>query len=127
VSTQAVSTMGAPAPLGAYAQGVVAAGLLFCASQLPLDPTTGEVVDGGAFEQAVRCLLNLHAVAQAAETGLEQAVRTTVYFADRAVLADVDRAFAQWFSGQPPARVPVHVVSLSRAALVSMDAIVAVA
>lgn len=116
----------APPPQGTYSHAVRAGHLLFCATQLPLDPRTGELADAAALAQARQCLMNLEAVCVAAGTSLAQAVRITVYFTDRGVIADVDRAFQLRFPVQPPARVPVHVMSLAREALVSMDAVVAV-
>lgn len=120
-----VRTRAAPQPLGPYSQAVRAADLVFCSTQLPLDPETGELADGPAHKQAASCLDNLDAVCRAAGTSIASAVRITVYFIDRAVLPDIDRAFQQRFGDAPPARVPVQVVSLGRRALVSMDAIVA--
>ncbi|HTW12372.1 MAG TPA: Rid family hydrolase [Solirubrobacteraceae bacterium] len=116
----------APPPQGAYSHAVRAGELLFCSTQLPLDPRSGELAGSGAYEQARCCLSNLEAVCAAGGTALAHAVRLTVYLSDRIVLPEVDRAFREKFGEALPARVPVHVVSLARGALVSMDAIVAV-
>jgi 2-iminobutanoate/2-iminopropanoate deaminase len=126
VSLIHLTTPAAPAPLGTYSHGVRVGEVLFCSSQLPLDPASGQLCGAAAYEQARQCLENLDAVCRAASTTLAAAARITVYFLDRAVMPEVDRAFAERFGDRPPARVPVHVVSLARGAHVSMDAIVAV-
>lgn len=120
-----VHTMSAPEPLGTYSQAVCGGDLLFCATQLPLEPDTGQLADDSAHRQANQCLDNLEAVCHAAGTHITAAVRITVYIVDRGSTPDVDRAFKERFGRKPPARVTVHVVSLGKNALVSMDAIVA--
>src|SRR6476661_2696726 len=77
-----VETDGAPAPIGPYSQAVVADGILYCSGQVPLDPATGELIDGGVGEQTKRCLENLSAVCAGAGAQLSDAVRLTVYAAD---------------------------------------------
>ena len=72
---RAVETEGAPAPIGPYSQAVVADGVLYCSGQVPLDPATGELVEGGIAEQAQRCLESLDAVCRAAGTRLSGARR----------------------------------------------------
>ncbi len=121
-----VVSVDAPPAQGAYSHAVRAGDLLHCSTQLPLDPRSVELCDSSPYEQARQCLENLDAVCRAGGAALVDAARITVYFADRAVMPAVDRAFGERFDDQPPARVPVHVVSLARGAAVSMDAIVAI-
>ncbi len=121
-----VSTDDAPAAIGPYSQGIRTGSLLFCSGQIPLDPTTGEIVKTDVEGQARRCLENLAAVCEAAGTSLDQAVRCTVYLTDIGDFARVNEVYAQFFEGDdPPARVAVGVAALPKGADVEIDAIVA--
>jgi len=121
-----VHAEGAPAAIGPYSQGVRAGGLLFCSGQIPLDPSTGELVGDTPAAQARRCLENLQAVCAAAGATLARAVRVTVYMTDLAAFAAVGDVYGTFFAGEdPPARVTVGVAALPRGALVEIDAIVA--
>lgn len=118
---------GAPAAIGAYSHGVVSNGLLFCSGQIPLDPATGELVEGGAGEQTRRCLDNLAAVCVAGGTTLADAVRVTVYAEDLAGdWAEINDAYSAYFGeAGAPARAAVGVAALPRGARVEIDAVVA--
>lgn len=124
-----VEAAGAPAPAGPYSHGVVAGGLLFCSGQIALDPSAGELVEGGAAEEATVCLRNLSEVCRAAGARLEDAVRLTVYLADLAADAPaVNDVYASFFSEVAdalPARAAVGVAALPRGARVMIDAVVA--
>ena len=120
-----VNAAGAPAAIGPYSHAVQAGGLLFCSGQIPLDPATGELVDGGPGEQARRCLEHLQTICAAAGTSLERAVRCTVYLTDLAAFAEVNEVYARFFATDPPARAAVGVAALPRGAQVEIDAIVA--
>ena len=123
---QSVSTDGAPEAIGPYSQGVRSGSLLFCSGQVPLDPSTGEIVKEDVEGQARRCLENLAAVCEAAGGSLSDAVRCTVYLTDMNDFARVNEVYAEFFgSGDPPARVAVGVASLPKGADVEIDAIVA--
>jgi 2-iminobutanoate/2-iminopropanoate deaminase len=123
---KAVSTDSAPAAIGPYSQAIRAGDLLFCSGQIPLDPSTGEIVKDDVAGQARRCLESLAAVCEAAGASLENAVRCTVYLADMADFARVNDVYAEFFPGdEPPARVAVAAAALPRGADVEIDAIVA--
>ena len=123
---QSISTDSAPAAIGPYSQGMRAGGLLFCSGQIPLEPSTGELVKDDIEGQARRCLQNLAAVAEAAGTSLANAVRCTVFLTDMNDFARVNEAYAEFFGGDdPPARVAVGVAALPKGADVEIDAIVA--
>jgi 2-iminobutanoate/2-iminopropanoate deaminase len=122
---RSVTAPDAPAAIGPYSHAVSAAGLLFCSGQIPLDPATEELVGNDAGEQAERCLLNLQAVCAAAGTSLASAVRVTVYVTDLKCFGEVNEVYASFFATDPPARVTVEVSGLPRAALVEIDAVVA--
>jgi 2-iminobutanoate/2-iminopropanoate deaminase len=115
----------APAAVGPYSHAVRVGDLLFCSGQIPLDPATGELTGASAGEQARRCLENLGAVCAAAGTSLERAARMTVYMTDLAAFAEVNEVYAEFFGGEPPARVTVGVAQLPRGAYVEIDAVVA--
>ena len=116
----------APEAIGPYSHGVVSNGLLFCSGQIPLDPGTGQLVEGGAAAQARRCLASLAAVCDAAGTSLGDAVRCTVYLVDLAGdWAEVNEAYGEFFPSDPPARVAIGVAALPKGARVEIDAVVA--
>jgi 2-iminobutanoate/2-iminopropanoate deaminase len=121
-----VATDHAPAAIGPYSQAIRTGSLLFCSGQIPLDPSTGEIVKEDVAGQARRCLENLGAVCQAAGASLTEAVRCTVYLVDIADFARVNEVYGEFFGGDdPPARVAVGVASLPKGADVEIDAIVA--
>jgi 2-iminobutanoate/2-iminopropanoate deaminase len=120
-----VEAEGAPPAVGPYSHAVKSGGLLFCSGQIPLDPATGELVEGGPAEQARRCLENLAAVCAAAGTRLEDAVRLTIYTTALGEFAAINAAYAEFFGGSPPARAAVGVAALPKGAQVEVDAVVA--
>ena len=119
-----VETEGAPAPIGPYSQAVVADGVLYCSGQVPLDPDTGELVDGGVAEQARRCLESLDAVCRAAGSRLSEAARIGIYLTDMELFAELNDVYAGFFSEPFPVRTTVGVAALPKGALVEMDATV---
>ncbi len=122
----AIGAEGAPAAVGPYSHAVRSGELLFCSGQIPLDPSTGEIVGSTAAEQARRCLENLEAVCAAAGTSLGRALRLTVYMTDLGEFAPVNEVYASFFSdADPPARVAIGVLALPKGAQVEIDAIVA--
>jgi 2-iminobutanoate/2-iminopropanoate deaminase len=122
-----VKTSDAPAAIGPYSQAIRHGDLLFCSGQIPLDPSTGELVKEDAAGQARRCLENLEAVCRAAGTTLSNAVKVTVYLSDITDFTRVNDVYAEYFPEEPPARVAVQAGALPRGADVEIDAIVATA
>jgi 2-iminobutanoate/2-iminopropanoate deaminase len=123
---QSVSTDQAPEAIGPYSQGIRSGSLLFCSGQIPLDPSTGEIVKDDVDGQTRRCLENLAAVCEAAGGSLGDAVRCTVYLTDMGDFARVNEVYGSFFDGaEPPARVAIGVASLPKGADVEIDAIVA--
>ena len=120
-----VSSTEAPEAVGPYSQAVRHGDLLFCSGQIPLDPSSGELVKQDAPGQARQCLENLEAVCQSAGTRLAAALRCTVYLEDMSDLARVNEAYEAFFPSEPPARVAIGVAGLPRGAAVEIDAIVA--
>jgi reactive intermediate/imine deaminase len=124
MSRRAVESDDAPAPVGPYSQGVIADGVLYCSGQVPLDPATGELVGGGAAEQARRCLESLQAVCRQAGTRLDHAVRLTIYLTDLGRFSEVNDVYAEFLSEPYPARSTVGVSALPKGAMVEIDATV---
>jgi 2-iminobutanoate/2-iminopropanoate deaminase len=120
-----ISTDGAPEAIGPYSQAIRAGGFLFCSGQIPLDPSTGELVKQDAPGQARRCLENLAAVCEAAGASLSDAVRLTIYLTDINDFARVNETYADFFDTDAPARVAVAVAALPKGADVEIDAVVA--
>jgi 2-iminobutanoate/2-iminopropanoate deaminase len=125
VERSIVQTSDAPEAVGPYSQAVRAGNLLFCSGQIPLDPSTGELVKLDAAGQARRCLENLDAVCRAAGAQLSSAVRCTVYLTDMADFERVNEVYAEFFPDDPPARVAIQAAALPRGADVEIDAILA--
>jgi 2-iminobutanoate/2-iminopropanoate deaminase len=124
---RAVATGDAPEPIGPYSQALVAGGVLYCSGQVPLDPETGELVDGGIGEQAQRCLQSLDAICREAGARLEDAVRMTIYLTEMESFPAVNEVYAEFFSDPFPARATVGVAALPKGALVEIDATVPLA
>jgi 2-iminobutanoate/2-iminopropanoate deaminase len=124
-SREALNAEGAPEAVGPYSHAVRAGGLLFCSGQIPLDPSSGELVGETPAEQATRCLENLKAVCEGAGTSLANAVRLTIYTTDLGAFPEINEAYAAFFGDAPPARAAVGVSALPKGALVEIDAVVA--
>ena len=120
-----IHTDDAPDAIGPYSQAIRHGDLLFCSGQIPLDPSSGELVKQDAPGQARQCLENLDAVCRAAGTSLKRAVRLTVYLTDMTDFERVNEAYADYFEADPPARVAVAVAALPRGADVEIEATVA--
>jgi 2-iminobutanoate/2-iminopropanoate deaminase len=120
-----IHTGDAPEAVGPYSQAVRHGDLLFCSGQIPLDPSTGELIKQDAAGQARRCLESLEAVCRAAGASLADAVRCTVYLTDMADFGRVNDVYAEFFGDEPPARVAIQAAGLPRGADVEIDAIVA--
>ncbi|MGB8645145.1 MAG: RidA family protein [Anaerolineae bacterium] len=118
-----VSTPQAPAALGPYSQAIRSGELIFCAGQVPLDPATGKLVEGGIQEQTRRALQNLSAVLQEAGSSLGRIVKTTVFMVNLDDFKAMNEVYAQFFPSAPPARSTVQVVRLPAGALVEIEAI----
>ena len=118
-----IKTEGAPAAIGPYSQAVRAGGFIFCSGQIPTDPKTGEFVPGGVAEQTEQVMRNLMAVLEAAESGLDRIVKTTVFLADMNDFAAMNEVYGRYFQENPPARATVQAARLPRDARVEIEAI----
>jgi len=113
----------APKAIGPYSQAVEAGGFLWCSGQIPLDPVTMQVVEGDAAAQARRCLDNLKAVAAAAGTSLDKAVRCGLFLVSMDDFAAVNAVYEQYFPGKP-ARTTVEVSKLPRGVRVEIECVI---
>ena len=118
-----VQTENAPQAIGPYSQAVKVNGLVFASGQIPIDPGTGQFVEGGIEEQTRQVLKNLSAVLHAAGSGLDRVVKTTVFLADMQEFAAMNEVYGQFFAQEPPARATVEAARLPRDARVEIEAI----
>ena len=120
---ETVKTEKAPAAIGPYSQGIRSGGFLFCSGQIPLDPATGKMVEGGIKVQTERVLQNLEAVLTSGGASLRSVVKTTVYLVDLADFPAMNGVYGTFFPENPPARATVQVAKLPAGALVEIDAV----
>jgi 2-iminobutanoate/2-iminopropanoate deaminase len=118
-----ISTKDAPAAIGPYSQGVRAGNMVFLSGQIPLDPATGQLVDGDISAQTERVMKNLAAVLKASGGEFRNVVRTTIYLTNLADFQVVNEVYGRSFPTNPPARATVQVSALPKGANVEIDAI----
>ena len=118
-----ITTDGAPAAIGPYAQGVRVGNLIFTAGQIPIDPATQQVVSGGIVEQTTRVLENLKAILEEAGSSLDRVVKATVFLKDLGDFSAMNTVYAEYLEsdGESPARTTVEVSRLPRNVLVEID------
>jgi 2-iminobutanoate/2-iminopropanoate deaminase len=121
-----ITTQNAPAAIGPYSQAVVWNGLAFLSGQIPLDPSTGEIVAGDIEAQTERVLANVRAVLEAAGSSLERVVKTTVFLKDLSEFPRMNEVYAGYFPSDPPARSTVEAARLPRDVRVEIDCIAAI-
>ena len=120
---EAVSTPGAPAAIGPYSQAIKSGQLLFLSGQIPLDPSTGQLVSGGIEAQTRQVFANIDAILQAAGGSFDHVVSATVYVADMNDFAKVNEIYATYFSAPAPARATVQVARLPKDSLVEIQVV----
>jgi 2-iminobutanoate/2-iminopropanoate deaminase len=120
---EVIRTDGAPQPIGPYVQAVRVGQFVFTAGQIPLDPASGRMVEGGIEEQTERVLENLKAILEAAGSSLSRVVRTTCFLANLDDFAAFNRIYAKYFGENPPPRTTVQAARLPAGALVEIDCI----
>ncbi len=118
-----IHTPEAPAALGPYSQAVVAGEWVFASGQIPIDPATGELIEGGIAEQTRRVMKNLEAVLHEAGLSLDRVVKTTVYLADMETFAEMNEVYAKHFGDHRPARATVEVAALPKNVGLEIDVI----
>ena len=120
---QVIHTDSAPAAIGPYSQAIQIGDLLFVSGQVPIDPSTGAIVEGDISVQARQSLNNLKAILNAAGTNMGAVVKTTVFLADMNDFAAMNEVYAQFFQEPFPARSAVQVGRLPKDAKVEIEAI----
>ena len=118
-----VQTEGAPQAIGPYSQAVVSQGFAFLSGQIPLDPATGQLVEGDIAVQTERVLENLKAVLAACGSSLSAVVKTTVYLKDMGEFAPMNEVYGRYFPENPPARATVEAARLPRDVRVEIDCV----
>jgi 2-iminobutanoate/2-iminopropanoate deaminase len=118
---QAIRTDAAPRAIGPYEQAIRIDGFVFTAGQIPIDPTSGNLVAGGIAEQTRRVLENLKAVLEAAGSSIDRVVKATVFLKTMADFPVMNEVYAEYFAGAKPARSTVAVAELPKGALVEID------
>ena len=120
-----VTTSKAPKPIGPYSQAIIAGGLLFVSGQIPIDPATGELVEGDIEAQTEQALKNVVAILKEAKMGPENVVKTTVFLADLADFPRMNEVYERHLGKEPPARSTIQAAALPRGVKIEIDAIAA--
>jgi len=124
MQTSIILTKEAPAPIGPYSQAVVGSGsFVFTAGQIPIDPRTGQVVQGDIKAQTKLVLKNLQAILEKSGANMQGVVKTTVYLKDMNEFGGMNEVYAEFFRSNPPARSTVEVARLPRDVKVEIEAI----
>ena len=118
-----IHTDAAPKAIGPYSQAIALNGMVFCSGQIPIDPATGNLVEGGIEAQTHQVLRNLTAVLKAAGTDPSRVVKTTVFLQNMNDFTAMNGVYATYFSQTPPARSTIEVARLPRGAQVEIEAI----
>ncbi len=118
-----IKTEKAPAAIGPYSQGVATGDLVFISGQLPLDPATGQMLEGDIGNRTHRILKNIRAIAEEAGAGLDNIVKTTIFLTDLTDFQEVNKAYGEYFGDAPPARSTVQVAALPLGSNIEIEAI----
>ena len=120
-----ISTTKAPAAIGPYSQAIRVGNLVYTSGQIPIDPATGNFVEGGIKEQTRQSLTNVKAILEEAGLSMADVVKTTVFMADMNDFADMNSVYAEFFAEPYPARSAVSVKTLPKGALVEIEVVAA--
>ena len=121
-----ISTKKAPAAIGPYSQAIRLGNLVYTSGQIPIDPATGVLVEGGIKEQTRQSLTNVKAILEEAGISMSQVVKTTVFLADMNDFAEMNAVYAEFFTEPYPARSAVAVKSLPKGASVEIEVVAAI-
>ena len=124
---KAISTTKAPAAIGPYSQAIQVGNLVYTSGQIPIDPATGNFVEGGIKEQTRQSLTNVKAILEEASLTMGNVIKTTVFLADMADFADMNAVYSEFFAEPYPARSAVAVKTLPKGALVEIEVVAEVA
>ena len=118
-----IATENAPKAIGPYSQAIEAGGMLFVSGQLPIDPETGKIVEGGIEEQTEQVMKNIGAILTAAGCSYSNVVKSTCLLADMKYFADMNKVYARYYQSEAPARAAFAVKELPMQALVEIETI----
>ncbi len=118
-----IATKNAPAAVGAYSQAIEANGTLYVSGQLPMNPATGKIVEGGVKEQTKQALENVKAILEEAGYGLENVVKSTCLLSEIANFQDFNEVYASYYTENPPARAAFAVKDLPMGVLIEIETI----
>ena len=124
MAKEIISTKNAPQAIGPYSQAVKTGNLIFISGQIPLDPKTGDVVEGSIEDQANQVLENIKSICEAAGHGLEDIIKITIFLTDLGNFAVVNEVMKKYFSEPYPARATIEVSGLPLGVNVEIEAIV---
>jgi 2-iminobutanoate/2-iminopropanoate deaminase len=116
----------APAPAGHYSQAIIHNGLIFVAGQLPLDPLSHKVVEGGLEPQVRQVIANIAAILEAGGSGLDKVLKSTIYIPDSSYWPEINRIYADCFGAHRPARAVIPCGELHFGVLIEMEVIAAI-
>jgi len=126
MSRTVICTANAPSAIGPYSQAIAAKDLLFISGQLPIDPSTGKMIEGDIGGKIQQIMKNITAIAQEAGTDLTKALKTTIFLTDLADFQAVNSAYGSYFPKAPPARSTVQVAALPLGSNIEIDCILAI-
>jgi 2-iminobutanoate/2-iminopropanoate deaminase len=123
VASRRVATDRAPEAIGPYSQAVRSGPFVFCSGQVPLDPSSGELIEGSVGDQSRRAMENLSAVLEAAGANFDSVVKVTAYLTDMGDFPEFNEVYGSYFGADPPARATVGVASLPKGARVEVECV----
>jgi len=118
-----ITTENAPKAIGPYSQAIQTNGMLFISGQIPIDPQTGKIVEGGIEEQTEQVMKNIGAILTVAGYSYAQVVKSTCLLADMKYFTEMNRVYARYYPSEPPARAAFAVKELPLQALVEIETI----
>ena len=119
-----IATKNAPSAIGPYSQAIAAGDFLYVSGQIPIDPATGNLVEGGIKEQSTQSLKNVKAIVEAAGCTLADVVKTTVLLKNISEFVPMNEVYGTFFTGDCPARAAFAVADIPKGALVEIEAVV---
>ncbi len=125
MKNQIINTSKAPQPIGAYNQAIISNGFVFTAGQVPIDPDTGNLIEGNFKERVRRVLMNLKSILEEAGTNLSNVAKFTVFLTDISNYTEVNEVFNEFIRDEAPARSLIEVSSLPAGADIEIDCIAA--
>ena len=118
-----IITKNAPAAIGPYSQGIICGDLIFISGQLPINPTTGDLVEGNIRDMTRQCMDNISAILKEAQSDINKIVKTTIFVADLRDFVEVNEEYATFFENVAPARSCVQVAAIPKGARIEIEAI----